>query len=74
VVKEMFGRLYQRRMLIRLIGVRFSGLISGNPQLNLFDDNVEMVNLYQAMDSIRRKYGQKSIRRGVAIKNGEVAK
>ena len=68
VVKELFDRLYQRRMLIRLIGVRFSGLISGNPQLNMFDDNVEMVNLYQALDRIRRKYGQKIVRRGVAIK------
>jgi DNA polymerase IV len=67
VVKELFDRLYQRRMLIRLIGVRFSSLISGNPQLNMFDDNVEMVNLYQALDRIRRKYGQKSVRRGVAI-------
>jgi DNA polymerase IV len=67
-VKNLFERLYQRRMLIRLIGVRFSNLISGNPQLNMFDDNVEMVNLYQALDRIRRKYGQKSVRRGVAIK------
>jgi DNA polymerase-4 len=68
VVKELFDRLYQRRMLIRLIGVRFSSLISGNPQLNMFDDNVEMVNLYQALDRIRRKYGQKIVRRAVAIK------
>jgi DNA polymerase-4 len=74
VVKELFDRLYQRRMLIRLIGVRFSGLITGNPQLNLFDDNVEMVNLYQALDRIRRKYGQKIVRRGVAVKGGEVAR
>jgi DNA polymerase-4 len=68
VVKNLFDRLYQRRMLIRLIGVRFSSLVSGNPQLNMFDDNVEMVNLYQALDRIRRKYGQKIVRRGVAIK------
>jgi DNA polymerase-4 len=74
VVKELFDRLYQRRMLIRLIGVRFSSLITGNPQLNMFDDNVEMVCLYQALDRIRRKYGQKSVRRGVAIKNGEMVK
>jgi DNA polymerase-4 len=72
VVKELFDRLYQRRMLIRLIGVRFSSLISGNPQLNMFDDNVEMVNLYQALDRIRRKYGQKIVRRGVAILKGEM--
>ncbi|NCA75959.1 MAG: DNA polymerase IV [Alphaproteobacteria bacterium] len=74
VVKELFDRLYQRRMLIRLIGVRFSGLISGNPQLNMFDDNLEMVSLYQALDRIRRKYGQKIVRRGVAYAGSEVAK
>ena len=69
VVKELFDRLYQRRMLIRLIGVRFSSLVSGNPQLNMFDDNIEMINLYQALDRIRRKYGQKIVRRAVALKS-----
>ncbi len=68
VVKDLFDRLYQRRMLIRLIGVRFSGLVSGNPQLNMFDDNLEMINLYQALDRIRRKYGDKIVSRGVAMK------
>jgi DNA polymerase-4 len=67
LIKQLFDRLYQRRMLIRLIGVRFSGLVSGNPQLNMFDDNLEMINLYQALDRIRRKYGQKAVRRGVAF-------
>ncbi|MCX6279279.1 MAG: DNA polymerase IV [Bacteroidetes bacterium] len=74
VVKDLFDRLYQRRMLIRLIGVRFSNLVSGNAQLNMFDDNLEMINLYQALDRIRRKYGQKSVRRGVGIENSEIAK
>ena len=71
--KELFDRIYQRRMLIRLIGVRFSGLVSGNPQLNMFDDNLEMINLYQALDRIRRKYGQKAVRRAVAVGNSEIA-
>jgi len=66
VVKELFGRIYQRRMLIRLIGVRFSSLISGNPQLNMFEDSAGMINLYQALDRIRRKYGVKIVRRAVA--------
>ncbi len=66
LVKELFGRLYQRRMLIRLIGVRFSGLVSGNPQLNMFEDSSGMISLYQALDKIRNKYGQQIIRRGVA--------
>ena len=74
VVRALFDRLYQRRMLIRLIGVRFSGLVSGNPQLNMFDDNLAMINLYQALDRIRRKYGQKIVRRGVGYAGSEIAR
>jgi len=74
VVKEMFDKLYQRRMLIRLIGVRFSKLVPGSPQLNMFEESTAMINLYQALDKIRRKYGQKIVRRGVAIKTGELVK
>jgi len=66
LVKELFDRLYQRRMLIRLIGVRFSGLVAGNPQLNMFEDSSGMIGLYQALDRVRRKYGQKIVMRGVA--------
>ncbi len=67
VVKELFDRLYQRRMLIRLIGVRFSSLITGTPQLNMFEDSTEMINLYQALDRMRDKYGRKVVCRGVAV-------
>lgn len=72
VVKALFDRIYQRRMLIRLIGIRFSRLIPGTPQLNMFEDSTEMISLYQALDRVRRKYGQKIVRRGVAVK--EIAK
>ena len=68
LVKELFDKVFQRRMLIRLIGVRFSKLVSGNPQLNMFEESTEMINLYQAMDKIRSKYGVTAIRRGVALK------
>jgi len=75
LVKDLFDKLYQRRMLIRLIGVRFSKLVPGSQQLNMFEDSVEMINLYQALDRIRMKYGRKAIRRGVGIKvNSEIAK
>jgi DNA polymerase-4 len=68
VVKSLFDRLYQRRMLIRLIGVRFSRLIPGTPQLNLFEDSAELIGLYQALDRVRRKYGVQAVRRAVALK------
>ncbi len=62
---ELFERLYSRRMLIRLIGVRFSDLVTGHQQLDLFEDTPEMTSLYQAMDHIRKRFGNKAIRRAI---------
>jgi DNA polymerase-4 len=60
---ELFEKLYQRRLLIRLVGVRFSDLVSGGFQINLFEETEEMANLYQAMDSIRNRFGDHAVRR-----------
>lgn len=57
----LFKALYNKRMLVRLIGVRFSHLVSGNYQINLFEDTEEALNLYQAMDHIRNRYGDRSV-------------
>lgn len=62
-VMELFAQLYNRRMLIRLVGVRFSHLVGGAQQLNMFEDTPEMSNLYQAMDHIRRRYGKTAVGR-----------
>ncbi len=62
-VMDLFDGLYSRRVLIRLVGVRFSHLVSGGYQINLFEDSEEIMNLYQAMDNIRNRYGQNAIRR-----------
>jgi DNA polymerase-4 len=67
IVHELFKRLYERRMMIRLIGVRLSGLIHGTQQLDLFEDTSEMVNLYLAMDNIRKRFGSKSVRRASGL-------
>lgn len=66
-VIELFERLYDRRLLIRLVGVRFSDIVTGNYQINLFDDTEEMLNLYNAMDHIRKKYGEASIMRATSM-------
>jgi len=60
---ELFDKLYQRRLLIRLIGVRLSDLVSGGFQMNLFEDSEEMANLYQAMDRLRNRYGNDAVKR-----------
>jgi DNA polymerase-4 len=62
---ELFDRLYQRRQLIRLIGVRFSGLVRGCYQISLFDDTAEDINLLQQLDKIRNRFGSKAIGRAV---------
>jgi DNA polymerase-4 len=64
-VKELFKAVYQRRMLIRLIGVRLSHLVQGTQQLDLFEDRAEMVQLYQAMDRIRNRWGKGAVGRAV---------
>ena len=67
IAKELFRKLYQRRMLIRLIGVRFSHLVTGVQQIDLFDQTPELINLYQAMDRMRLRYGRKSVVRAVGV-------
>lgn len=67
-VKELFTKLYSRRMLIRLVGIRFSHLVSGNTQINLFDDSEEKIRLYQAMDDIRNRFGEQKIKRAVTLR------
>lgn len=65
--KELFQQLYTRRMMIRMIGVRLSGLVHGNYQINLFDDTQEHIQLFQAMDNIRNKHGTESIVRASTL-------
>ncbi len=68
-VKELFAQLYDRRLLIRLLGVRFTHLIPGNYQINLFDDTQEMIHLYQSIDHVKQRFGAHLLRRGVGFDN-----
>lgn len=56
-IERLFDQLHNRRMMVRLVGVSFSDLVNGNYQINMFDDSEEKLNLYQAMDLLRNKYG-----------------
>jgi DNA polymerase-4 len=70
IVDELFSKLYERRLLVRLVGVKFTNLIPGTYQINLFDDTQESIRLYQAIDSIKKQFGEKLLMRGTAV-NGE---
>ncbi len=65
MAKELFHKLYTRRMLIRLVGVRLSHLVSGSQQLHLFEDTPQMVSLYQTLDKIRHRFGRHAVKRAV---------
>jgi DNA polymerase-4 len=64
-VKELFDKLYNRRMLVRLVGVRFSHLVHGAHQVNMFEDSEELIRLYQAMDRMRRRFGDDKVERAI---------
>lgn len=66
-IMGLFDSLYNKRMLVRLVGIRFSHLVSGNYQINLFDDTEEALNLYKAMDRVRARYGDRSVFRASAM-------
>ncbi len=70
---ELFESLYQRRVLIRLVGVRFSHLIGGSYQMRLFEDSEKLVKLYQSMDKVRNRFGNKAIQRAVTMGVGNVS-
>ena len=67
VALDLFKQLYARRMLVRLIGVKFSHLVQGVQQLDLFEDTPEMTNLYLAMDRIRNRYGRRAVGRAISF-------
>ncbi len=66
-VMEIFDQLYDKRLLIRLIGVRLSDITQGTYQLHLFDDSMRQLQLYEAMDAIRDRYGGRSIMRASGL-------
>jgi DNA polymerase IV len=64
---ELFERLYDRRLLIRLMGIRFTRLVPGNYQIKLYEDTQETIRLYQSIDSIKRRYGERLLIRAVGL-------
>ncbi len=66
-IKELFKRLFERRLLVRLVGVRFSHLVGGGYQMNMFEESQELSNLYSAMDHIRQRFGDRSVLRAVSL-------
>ena len=61
--QRLFEQLYQRRILIRLVGIRLSDMVQGSYQISLFEDTPSIIELYQAMDKIRNRFGSTAVQR-----------
>lgn len=68
VALQLFSQLYTRRMRIRLVGLRFTNLVHGNHQMNLFEDTEELMNLYQSMDHLKNRFGTHAVGRAAGYK------
>jgi len=61
VVLDLYAKLYNRRLLVRLVGVKFSHLVEGGHQINLFEDDGKLLHLSQAIDKMRERYGDRAV-------------
>jgi len=60
---ELFEKLYDKRLLIRLVSVRLSHLVHRAYQIDLFNDTATNIKLYEALDKIRIKFGSDKMKR-----------
>lgn len=68
---DLFTKLYVPGTLVRLLGVRLSGLTDTGAQTNLFDKKTEQHALYEAIDSVKNKFGKSVLRKARTIKKPE---
>lgn len=71
IAQELFNKIYTRRMRLRLVGLRFTDLVHGNHQMNLFEDTEEQMNLYQTMDYIKNRFGADAVGRASGFDFGK---
>lgn len=69
IAYDLLDNVYQRRMRLRLIGVSYTNLVRGNYQINIFDDSIEKIQLYQAMDGIKNRFDPHVIQWGSGFTN-----
>ena len=70
-VKDLFNKSYQKGRPVRLLGVRFSQFIPFTMQMSLFDNNLEKLNLYKAVDGIKNQFGSELIGKAASTGHSE---
>jgi DNA polymerase-4 len=69
-IKNLLKKAWTQNRPVRLIGVKLSQLTTGSYQINLFEDNEQQIKLYQAMDQINFKFGDKTVCRAAGMDVG----
>jgi DNA polymerase-4 len=69
-VKDLFTRLYKKGQKVRLLGVRFSHLVPMTVQMSLFDDSVEKLELFKAVDTIKNQFGIDAVKKATSLPKG----
>lgn len=67
-VKQLFLKSVEKGRPVRLLGIRFSHMIPISTQMSLFENNLEKLNLYRAVDDIKDKFGSGSVLKAVSVK------
>ncbi|TCJ13320.1 DNA polymerase IV [Flaviaesturariibacter flavus] len=67
-VKDLFNKLWKKGEKVRLLGVRFSHLVPMTLQMNLFDDTLEKLELFKAVDDIKNKFGSALVQKATTLK------
>jgi len=67
-VKDLFNKLYKKGEKVRLLGVRFSHLVPMTIQMNLFDDAIEKLELYKAVDDIKNQFGSDAVSKATSFR------
>lgn len=73
-VKDLFNRLYKKGENVRLLGVRFSHLVPITIQMSLFDDAIEKMELYKAIDEIKNQFGSDVISKAASLQKKKYEK
>lgn len=64
---QLLHQLTQRRQLVRLVGIKVSGLVPGHEQLSLFGDTEREERLLMRLDRLRNKYGLEVVMRAATL-------
>ena len=64
---ELFDTCYEKRIRLRLVGVRLSDLVPGGAQIQLFNTQYRQIELYDALDRLKDKHGRQIICRASSL-------